>query len=219
MCGIAGLIHLDGRPLSEPEDRLILERMGNAMQHRGPDDAGITVWNNLGLVFRRLSIIDIEGGAQPFHTQDGRISSITNGEIYNHRDLRTHLAKRHKFRAESDCEVLPFLYLDRGLEMFEPVNGMFATALLDRHLNRLLLARDRLGEKPLFYCVLPNRHTLVFASELKALFAHPEVPRRFDWQTDAYPGTEHRHYCGRAPFGLSGDRSSSCGSDDGSLAA
>jgi asparagine synthase (glutamine-hydrolysing) len=177
MCGIAGLIHLDGRPLSEPEDRLILERMGNAMQHRGPDDAGITVWNNLGLVFRRLSIIDIEGGAQPFHTQDGRISSITNGEIYNHRDLRTHLAKRHEFRTESDCEVLPFLYLDRGLEMFEPVNGMFATALLDRHLNRLLLARDRLGEKPA-RSVLPNRHTLV-CTELKA---HPKCST-IDWQT------------------------------------
>ena len=183
MCGIAGLVHLDGRPLSDPADRRILEGMGNAMQHRGPDDAGITIWNNLGLVFRRLSIIDIDGGAQPFHTLDGRISSITNGEIYNHRDLRTHLAKRHEFRTKSDCEVLPFLYLDRGLEMFEPVNGMYATALLDRHLNRLLLARDRLGEKPLFYSVLPHSHTLVFASELKALFVHPEVPRRFDWQT------------------------------------
>lgn len=153
------------------------------MQHRGPDDASITVWNNLGLVFRRLSIIDIDGGAQPFHTLDGRISSITNGEIYNHRDLRTHLAKRHEFRTRSDCEVLPFLYLDRGLEMFDPVNGMYATALLDRHLNRLILARDRLGEKPLFYSVLPSGQTLVFASELKALFVHPEVPRRFDWQT------------------------------------
>lgn len=183
MCGIAGLVHLDGRPASGPADCLILERMGNAMRHRGPDDAGITIWNNSGLVFRRLSIVDVDGGAQPFHTPDGRISSITNGEIYNHRELRAHLAKRHAFRTQSDCEVLPFLYLDHGIEMFEPVNGMFATALLDRHMNRLLLARDRLGEKPLFYCVLPESRTMVFASELKALFAHPDVPRRFDWRT------------------------------------
>ncbi len=181
MCGIAGYVHLDGRALVADVDGPLLNRIGDAMRHRGPDDARVTQWNNVGLVFRRLSIIDVDGGAQPFHTPDGRISSMTNGEIYNHRDLRKDLGKRHRLRSASDCEVLPYLYLERGLGMFETVNGMFATVLLDREQRRLLLARDRLGEKPLFYCVLPGQSTLVFASELKALFAHPDVPRRFDW--------------------------------------
>lgn len=182
MCGIAGFIRLDGQPISAGADIPVLHRMGEAMQHRGPDDGSTLIWNNVGLVFRRLSIIDVEGGTQPFETPDGRISSITNGEIYNHRDLRADLEKRHAFRSGSDCEVLPYLYLERDIGMFQPVNGMFATALLDRERRRLLLARDRLGEKPLFYCVPPHGRTLIFASELKALFASPDVPRRFDWQ-------------------------------------
>jgi asparagine synthase (glutamine-hydrolysing) len=204
MCGIAGYVYLDGRPVLPDADRPLLGRMGEAMAHRGPDDSRVICWNNVGMVFRRLSINDIEGGAQPFDVCNGRISAMTNGEIYNHRDLRKDLGQRHTLRTTSDCEVLPYLYLDRGLRMFDPVNGMFATALLDRENRRLLLARDRLGEKPLFYCVLPGKRMLVFASELKALFAHPEVPRRFDWRTMLTQGQNIDTSLGERPSGFVG---------------
>ena len=183
MCGIAGIVRMDGAPLAVDSDGRILRRMGDAMLHRGPDDGRAVLWNNVGMVFRRLSIIDLAGGPQPFDTPDGRISSMTNGEIYNHHELRAGLAQHHTLRTASDCEVLPYLYLDHGLEMFQSINGMFATALLDRKCQRLLLARDRFGEKPLFYCLTPDGRSLVFASELKALFAHPDVPRIFDWKS------------------------------------
>lgn len=115
MCGIAGFVYLDGRPVLADIDKLLLSRMGEAMAHRGPDDCRVTSWNNVGMVFRRLSINDIEGGAQPFDVCNGRLSAMTNGEIYNHRDLRKDLGQRHTLRTTSDCEVLPYLYLERGL--------------------------------------------------------------------------------------------------------
>lgn len=183
MCGIAGIVHLNGRPLDQHIDRKILNDMASAMSHRGPDDESISIWNNVGLAFRRLAINDLDGGTQPFETPDGRISVIANGEIYNHKNLRRDLEMRHTFKSKSDCEVLPYLYLDHGMDMFDSVNGMYAVALLDRQRQHLLLARDRLGEKPLFYCILPESRSLVFASELKSLFSHPGIPRRFDWST------------------------------------
>jgi asparagine synthase (glutamine-hydrolysing) len=181
MCGIAGFVHLDGRPLDPARDGPILERMGAAIRHRGPDDARSVIWQNVGFMFRRLAIVDLQDGMQPFHTPDGRITAMTNGEIYNHQEIRHGMAGRHSLGTRSDCEVVPYLYLDRGLDLFEPVQGKFAVALLDRQERRLLLARDRLGIKPLFYCMPEGAEVLVFASELKALFAHPAVPRRFDW--------------------------------------
>lgn len=183
MCGIAGFANLDGRPLVRGRDDLILGAMGDAMHDRGPDDTQYMLWQNVGFVFKRLSIVDIEGGRQPIETPDGRISAMINGEIYNHREIRAALSGRHTFRTQSDSEVIPYLYLERDVGLFEPVNGMFAVALLDRERRRLLLGRDRLGVKPLFYYASDDRKLLVFASELKALFAHPAVPRVFDWQS------------------------------------
>jgi asparagine synthase (glutamine-hydrolysing) len=183
MCGIAGIVHFDGRPLTRGSDDLILGAMGDAMHHRGPDDTQLLLWQNVGFVFTRLSIVDIDGGRQPIETADGRISAMVNGEIYNHREIRAALDERYPFRTQSDSEVIPYLYLERDVGLFEPANGMFAVALLDREKRRMLLGRDRVGVKPLFYFVSDDHKLLVFASELRALFAHPAVPRVFDWQT------------------------------------
>ncbi|HEY5366346.1 MAG TPA: asparagine synthase (glutamine-hydrolyzing), partial [Casimicrobiaceae bacterium] len=183
MCGIAGYINLDGRPLAPDADEPVLAGMGDALHHRGPDDTRVLLWENVGFIFKRLSIVDLEGGAQPLHAADGRISAMVNGEIYNHRAIRADLAHRHSFGTASDCEVIPYLYLERDLDLLAPVNGMFAVALLDRQKRRVLLARDHTGIKPLFYCIADNGRVLVFASELKGLFAHPAVPRVFDWHS------------------------------------
>ncbi len=200
MCGIAGFIHLNNKPFDEHEDLAILHKMGNAINHRGPDDKQTLVWRNTGLIFNRLSIVDLQNGGQPFTTPDGRISAIINGEIYNHRDIRKNLA-HHPFQSQSDCEVIPYLYLEHEMQMLQPVNGMFALALLDRKQNRLLLARDRIGIKPLFYCHLEAEKLLLFASELKGLFAHPLCPKQFDWvaalarnRTHDLNKTEHPSY-------------------------
>ena len=181
MCGIAGYVNLDRRPLGPESATPILNAMGQSLHHRGPDDTRIMLWENVGFVFKRLSIVDIAGGAQPFETADGAISAMVNGEIYNHREIRPNLAHARLLRTQSDCEVVPYLYLERELALFDSINGMFAAALLDRRKRRLLLARDRLGVKPLFYCTADGGRVLVFASELKGLFAHPAVPRAFDW--------------------------------------
>jgi asparagine synthase (glutamine-hydrolysing) len=181
MCGIAGYVNLDGRPLAPESAAPILAAMGDALHHRGPDDTQFMLWENVGFVFKRLSIVDVAGGGQPFETAGGAVSAMVNGEIYNHREIRANLAHARMLRTQSDCEVIPYLYLERELALFDAANGMFAVALLDRHKRRLLLARDRLGVKPLFYCVSDDSRLLVFASELKGLFAHPAAPRVFDW--------------------------------------
>lgn len=180
MCGIAGIVHLDGRPLDQ-EDAATLRQMGRSIQHRGPDDEVVSLWNNVGFVFERLAIVDVQGGRQPFTTADGRVTAMVNGEIYNHMQIRPSLRHRDALRTRSDCEVIPYLYLEHGRKLFDPVNGMFAMALLDRGQRRVLLARDRLGIKPLFYAIADAGRTFVFGSEIKALFAHPSVTRRFDW--------------------------------------
>ncbi len=193
MCGIAGYINLDGRPLVREFDVPRLTAMGDAIHHRGPDDTRITMWENVGFIFKRLSIVDLARGGQPLESADGSICAMVNGEIYNHREIRAALAYRHTLRTHSDCEVIPYLYLERDLELFTPVNGMFAVALLDRRKRRVLLGRDRLGVKPLFYCIADGGRVLVFASELKGLFAHPAVPRNFDWRqalTERFAGSE-----------------------------
>lgn len=181
MCGIAGIINLDGRPLLAGHHEPILRAMGDAMHHRGPDETRLMLWENTGFVFKRLSIVDIEGGHQPFETPDGQVVAMVNGEIFNHEEIRRTLLKHVTLQTRSDCEVIPYLYLQRKFGLFDPANGMFAAALLDRRERRVLLGRDRLGVKPLFYCVTEGGRSLVFASELKALFAHPAVPRNFDW--------------------------------------
>ncbi|MBI4816232.1 MAG: asparagine synthase (glutamine-hydrolyzing) [Deltaproteobacteria bacterium] len=177
MCGLAGLSVPPGAPIPAG----ILRAMTNSLRDRGPDDEGyyVDAQGGVGLGHRRLSIIDLTGGHQPLSSPDGRIQVVVNGEIYNFVELRRELeAKGHVFRTRSDCEVVVFGYLEWGREVLSRLEGMFAIALWDQRDRRLLLARDRMGKKPLFYArVGDRRDTLIFGSELKALLAHPLVDR------------------------------------------
>jgi asparagine synthase (glutamine-hydrolysing) len=171
VCGLCGFL---GSP--QPD---LLHRMLGTLEHRGPDDVGIFVTSNASLGARRLAIIDVHRGRQPALSEDERVAAVLNGEIYNYRDLRTLLERRgHSFRSSSDTEVLPHLYEEFGTELTALLRGMFAIAIWDDRERRLLLARDRAGEKPLFYA--DTNEGLVFASELKAVLAHPEVDRELD---------------------------------------
>ncbi|WKB54558.1 asparagine synthase (glutamine-hydrolyzing) [Eleftheria terrae] len=174
MCGIAG-IHSPGQPPA----RELLQAMIGRLRHRGPDGSGVMTDGPVGLAHARLSIVDPEGGAQPLHNEDGSISVVFNGEIFNHPELRRELqARGHRFATRSDTEVLVHLYEEHGDAFVERLNGQFAFALWDRPRQRLLLARDRTGIRPLFYSWQAGR--LSFASEVKALFADHRLPRRLD---------------------------------------
>lgn len=175
MCGIAGLLAPPGVAIDESSVR----RMCNAMVHRGPDDEGYFVAGGVGLGMRRLSIIDLEGGHQPVHNEDKTVWTVLNGEIYNYRALRTELESRgHRFYTNSDTETIVHLYEEHGDEFVTRLNGMFAIALWDSVQSRLLLCRDRLGEKPLF--LARNDRTLAFASEIKCLMTTNLVSRDVD---------------------------------------
>jgi asparagine synthase (glutamine-hydrolysing) len=176
MCGICGLVSLDG---TTPPDRTVLAAMNETLVHRGPDSDGIVVDGPAGLAARRLSIIDLAGGDQPIANEDGRIHVVQNGEIYNYRELRAGLERRgHAFSTHCDTEVLVHLYEELGPRFVEELRGMFALALWDGRHRRLLLARDRFGIKPLFYRVADG--TLSFGSELKALLRQPGFARDLD---------------------------------------
>jgi len=155
-------------------------RMMDAMRHRGPDDAGYFADGEIALGFRRLSIIDLTGGHQPLSTAGGRFTLVFNGEIYNYRELRAELETQHQmvFRTASDTEVVLHALSLWGADALSRFNGMFALALWDARERTLLLARDRIGKKPLYYSASPQG--MVFASEIKALLEHPQVPRRLD---------------------------------------
>ncbi len=201
MCGIAGVSWTkDGRPL--PED--VLQQMLAVIEHRGPDDSGVYFsatrsiatggvpqWQAVGrspdqsgaagaaLGHRRLSIIDLEGGHQPLANEDETVWIVFNGEIYNYRELRSGLESRgHRFRTSSDTEVIVHLYEEFGPDCVDQLRGMFAFAIWDANKRRLYLARDRLGQKPLFYRYAEGR--LSFASELKSLLQIPGAPRELD---------------------------------------
>jgi asparagine synthase (glutamine-hydrolysing) len=151
------------------------------MVHRGPDSEGLMVTNGAALGMRRLAIIDLVTGEQPTYNEDQRVAVVLNGEIYNYRELRHELEKRgHRFRSMSDTEVLPHLYEEHGDAMVQHLNGMFAFALWDSRRRRLLIARDRFGEKPLYWGVFDN--SLLFASEPKVLLAHPAVKSSLNLQ-------------------------------------
>src|SRR5438445_7309439 len=175
MCGISGIWNYKtGRPL----DVAKLRRITELLAHRGPDGEGYHTSKAMGLGHRRLSIIDIEGGSQPMCNEDGTVWIVFNGEIYNYPELRQQLLQRgHLFRTKSDTEAIVHLYEDFGEQCFEKLSGMFALALWDQRKQQLLLARDRLGIKPLFYGL--GRDGIVFGSELKCILAsglvEPEV--------------------------------------------
>jgi asparagine synthase (glutamine-hydrolysing) len=176
MCGIAGILYADR---SRPVERGVLKAMGDSLAHRGPDAEGFWEEPGLGLVHRRLSIIDLAGGDQPIGNEDGTIQVVFNGEIYNYQGLRADLVARgHRFTTQSDTEILVHLYEELGERLTERLRGMFAFALWDQSERRLLLARDRLGIKPLY--IYRDAEKLLFGSELKAILVHPEVSRNLN---------------------------------------
>src|SRR4051812_1712042 len=175
MCGIAGMCVSNGRRI-EP-DRLA--SMIAMVDHRGPDDRGMHVEPSAGLAHARLSVIDVAGGAQPMSNEDGSLWITFNGEIFNYLELREELlARGHHFASLSDTEVLLHLYEDFGADAVHKLNGQWAFAIWSRRTQTLFLSRDRLGVRPLFYTQCGDR--FLFASEIKALFADPDVTRDID---------------------------------------
>lgn len=177
MCGICGIAKADNR---ESIPTSLLSSMCQTLIHRGPDDQGIFIEKNVALGARRLSVIDLEGGHQPLANEDGSIYVVHNGEIYNFPDLQVELKSRgHIFRTKSDTETIVHCYEEWGNDFVQELRGMFAFALWDKRTEKLILVRDRIGIKPLYYTLLENK-TLVFASELKAILVHPKVKRALD---------------------------------------
>lgn len=171
MCGIAGIVHSQENRKVDPE---ILRRMNDTLVLRGPDDEGYWVHGPVGLAMRRLSIIDLEGGHQPIANETGEIWTVFNGEIYNFTELRQELIQKgHRFRTHTDTEVIVHLYEEEGEDFVKKLRGMFALALWDERVKKLLLFRDRLGIKPLHFWF--KNGTLVFGSEIKAVLEYPEV--------------------------------------------
>ena len=174
MCGIAGKVSAEG-----PVSAELLEAMCESILHRGPDSRGVFLDEGVGLGIQRLAIIDLKTGDQPIFNEDESVVVVLNGEIYNYVELREELERAgHTFRTRSDTEVIVHLYEEHGDECVQHLRGMFAFALFDRRARRLLLARDRVGKKPLFYAIRGG--TLWFASEPRAILRDDEVPRDFD---------------------------------------
>ena len=178
MCGIAGLVRSSHESDSVGRTRAVLDKMCSVLEHRGPDSSGVFADGLSGLGHTRLSIIDLQTGDQPLPNEDGSIQVVCNGEIYNYRELRQELLQRgHRFRSDSDCETLVHLYEEVGDDLPNHLVGMFAFAVWDARQSRLLLARDRLGQKPLYYATDVSPYRIVFASELKALVASSDCER------------------------------------------
>ncbi len=176
MCGIYGFVELNSRrDLNSSAE--MLERMGNVVLHRGPDDAGGHIENGVALGMRRLSIIDLSGGHQPISNENGTIWVVCNGEIYNFQEIRRELEKKgHIFGCDSDVESIVHLYEEEGLDFVKKLRGMFGIALWDRNRSRLVLARDRLGKKPLY--VWRGLDRVTFGSEIKSILEVEDLPRR-----------------------------------------
>jgi asparagine synthase (glutamine-hydrolysing) len=176
MCGIAGIFEYERRDQIASD---VVHQMNQTIVHRGPDDEGIFTGPGIGLGFRRLSIIDLAGGHQPISNEDGTIWVMLNGEIYNYPELRRELeARGHHFATHSDTETIVHLYEDLGANCFARLRGMFAIAIWDSRARTLILARDRVGKKPLFYAADPEH--IVFGSELKVLLAAGNLSREID---------------------------------------
>lgn len=177
MCGICGIaVSRGGRPVS----RDVLQKMNATISHRGPDEDGFHVNDTVGLASRRLSIIDLAGGTQPISNEDASMWIVFNGEIYNYRELRGYLEKHgHLFRTQSDTEVILHLYEEFGADCLQHLDGIFAFAIWNEETRELVLARDRMGIKPMYYTHLSDGQ-FVFGSEMKAVLANPAVERRLD---------------------------------------
>jgi asparagine synthase (glutamine-hydrolysing) len=179
MCGICGLMTKDNQPLTDPS---IIERMCDQIIHRGPDDAGVYYGDGVHLGFRRLSIIDLEGGHQPLSNEDGTIWMIFNGEIYNYQSLRRFLLEKgHQFKTETDTEVIVHLYEEKGPDCVNDLRGMFAFAIWDTRNQQLFAARDYFGIKPFYY--VETEDTIAFGSEIKSLLQVPGVKREVNLQS------------------------------------
>jgi len=173
MCGICGKLIFRSDEAVSPA---LVKAMADTIYHRGPDDEGYYVSGPIGLGFRRLSIIDLQRGHQPLSNEDGTIWIIFNGEIYNYQELHTFLlSKGHVFKTKTDTEVIVHLYEELGPECLQKLRGMFGFAIWDGNKKTLLLARDRVGIKPVYYCLTDT--SLVFASEIKAILADPSIKR------------------------------------------
>src|SRR4051795_4512440 len=181
MCGIVGQVRRDG-----PVEEALLEQMCQALEHRGPDSRGPHAADGAGLGIQRLRVIDLETGDQPIYNEDGSVVVVLNGEIYNYRELRRRLERAgHQFRTKGDTEVIVHLYEEEGPDCVRSLQGMFAFAIWDSRKEQLVLARDRVGKKPLFYAERDG--ALSFASELRSLMQDPELPRDLDYQAiDCY---------------------------------
>ncbi|MBK6750921.1 MAG: asparagine synthase (glutamine-hydrolyzing) [Pyrinomonadaceae bacterium] len=183
MCGIAGFVNKGSRAA----DRGVLEAMNLAIEHRGPDDDGFYVHENVGLAMRRLAIIDLASGKQPIHNADRTKWIVFNGEIYNYQELRQGLEERgHKFYTKSDTEAIIHLYDEYGVDCLQHLRGMFAIAIWDQTEKTLFLARDRVGKKPILYSHQANGD-LIFGSEFRAMLQHPSITREVDYEAiDSY---------------------------------
>ena len=177
MCGICGVINLN----QQPPDQTLVRRMNAVLTHRGPDAEGYYFKGPVGLGSRRLSIIDLAGGDMPVYNEDGSIAIVFNGEIYGYVELRAELERLgHRFATRSDTETIVHAYEEYGSDCLQHLNGMFAFALWDSNRQELFLARDRVGEKPLFFARVGDR--LIFASEIKALLQDPACSREVDYE-------------------------------------
>ena len=176
MCGIAGICRLSS------SDRIPLDtlmRMTGILRHRGPDETGIYIDNNIGLGHARLSIIDLAGGIQPIHNEDETVWIVYNGEVFNYVELRAELIEKgHRFYTTSDTEVIVHLYEEYGCKCLGLLNGQFAMAIWDAKKRSLFLARDRMGIRPLHYT--ENNGMVLFSSEIKSIFQHKQVDRKID---------------------------------------
>lgn len=179
MCGIVGYLNLNGKIIEEPDNHLA--KMCHSIHHRGPDDKGELVMGPVAMGMTRLSIIDLSTGHQPICNEDGSIWIVFNGEIYNYHDLQELVrAKGHKLKTTSDTEVIVHLYEEYGVDCLKHLEGMFAFSIWDAKKERLLIARDRMGEKPLHWAVFDN--TLLYGSELKGILVHPKARRELEPQ-------------------------------------
>ena len=177
MCGICGKINRDPE---KPIDQQLIHEMCQVIKHRGPDDDGFFFHKNIGLGMRRLSIIDLSTGKQPIYNEDGTIAVVLNGEIYNFQDLRTQLiAKGHRFKTRSDTEAIVHLFEDKGEACVHDLRGMFGFAVYDKKMDKLMVARDRMGIKPIYYAF--DHDKLLFGSELKSLLRDRSLDTEFDY--------------------------------------